>query len=58
LFEQGVFVNPVVSPAVAPADTLIRFSLMATHTFEQLDYALEKIEKCFRKVGILEYQLA
>jgi 8-amino-7-oxononanoate synthase len=58
LFEQGVFVNPVLSPAVAPSDTLIRFSLMATHTFEQLDYALEKIEKCFRKVGMLEYQSA
>jgi 8-amino-7-oxononanoate synthase len=58
LFEQGIFVNPVVSPAVAPADTLIRFSLMATHTFEQLDFALEKIEKCFKKVGVLEYQLA
>ena len=58
LFESGVFVNPVVSPAVAPTDTLIRFSLMATHTFEQLDYALEKIEKCFKKAGILEYQLA
>jgi 8-amino-7-oxononanoate synthase len=58
LFEQGVFVNPVVSPAVSPSDTLIRFSLMATHTFDQLDYALEKIEKCFQKAGILEYQLA
>ncbi|MDR1526872.1 MAG: pyridoxal phosphate-dependent aminotransferase family protein [Dysgonamonadaceae bacterium] len=58
LFEQGVFVNPVVAPAVAPADTLLRFSLMATHTLEQLEYALEKIEKCFRKVGLLEYQLA
>jgi 8-amino-7-oxononanoate synthase len=58
LFEQGIFVNPVVSPAVAPTDTLIRFSLMATHTFDQLDYALEKIEECFQKAGILEYQLA
>lgn len=36
LFEAGIFVNPVVSPAVAPEDTLIRFSLMATHTKEQL----------------------
>ncbi|GHT08191.1 8-amino-7-oxononanoate synthase [Bacteroidia bacterium] len=53
LFNQGIFVNPVVSPAVAPSDTLIRFSLMATHTFEQLDYALEKIEKSLRKVGVL-----
>lgn len=53
LFEEGVFVNPVVSPAVASHDTLIRFSLMATHTFDQLDYALEKIEKCFQKAGVL-----
>ena len=53
LFEQGIFVNPVVSPAVSTADTLIRFSLMATHTFEQLDYAMEKIEKSLRKVGVL-----
>jgi len=53
LFEEGVFVNPVVSPAVAPADTLIRFSLMATHTKEQVDIALEKIEKVFKQVGIV-----
>ena len=43
LFNEGVFVNPVVSPAVAPHDTLIRFSLMATHTKEQVTTALEKI---------------
>ena len=48
LFEEGVFVNPVVSPAVAPHDTLIRFSLMATHTKEQVAVALEKIQKVFR----------
>ncbi len=54
LFERGIFVNPVVSPAVAPTDTLIRFSLMATHTFEQLDYALEQIEKCLKKAGVLK----
>lgn len=54
LFEDGIFVNPVVAPAVAPNNTLIRFSLMATHTFEQLDYALEKIEKTFKKAGILQ----
>lgn len=57
LFEEGVFVNPVVSPAVAPADTLIRFSLMATHTFNQLDIALGKIEKCFKQAGILNQQM-
>lgn len=54
LFDEGVFVNPVVSPAVAPQDTLIRFSLMATHTKEQVTTALEKIEKVFRKNGILQ----
>ncbi|WP_280748278.1 aminotransferase class I/II-fold pyridoxal phosphate-dependent enzyme [Parabacteroides sp. PF5-9] len=54
LFEAGVFVNPVVSPAVAPEDTLIRFSLMATHTKEQLDYAMNTIEKVFKKRGILK----
>jgi 8-amino-7-oxononanoate synthase len=48
LFNEGVFVNPVVSPAVAPQDTLIRFSLMATHTKEQVTTALEKIQKVFR----------
>jgi 8-amino-7-oxononanoate synthase len=53
LFEEGVFVNPVVSPAVAPQDTLIRFSLMATHTKEQVAVALEKIEKVFKKYGVI-----
>jgi len=53
LFEEGIFVNPVVSPAVAPSDSLIRFSLMATHTFKQLDYAMDKIEKCLQKVDVL-----
>lgn len=52
LFEEGVFVNPVVSPAVAPADTLIRFSLMATNTKEQIDIALERIERVFKKMGV------
>ena len=53
LLKEGIFVNPVVSPAVAPHDTLIRFSLMATHTPEQVAEALEKITKVFRKHGIL-----
>ncbi len=53
LLDEGIFVNPVVSPAVAPQDTLIRFSLMATHTQAQVEYALEKIEKVFKKNGLL-----
>lgn len=54
LLEEGIFVNPVVSPAVAPEDTLIRFSLMATHSQEQVQTALEKIQKVFKKHGILQ----
>ncbi len=53
LFEEGIFVNPVVSPAVAPQDTLIRFSLMATHTREQVTEALEKISKVFRSHNLI-----
>ena len=45
LFEEGIFVNPVVSPAVKSDSSLIRMSMMATHTREQLDEALDKIEK-------------
>ena len=54
LLEEGIFVNPVVSPAGAPHDTLIRFSLMATHTMEQVTTALEKIQKVFRANGIID----
>ncbi len=53
LLEEGIFVNPVVSPAVAPEDTLIRFSLMATHTKEHVTTALEKIQKVFRKYQLI-----
>lgn len=53
LLEEGVFVNPVVSPAVKKEDSLIRFSLMATHTFEQVEKGLEKINKVGKKLGIL-----
>jgi len=41
LFERGLFVNPVVSPGVSPQDSLIRFSIMATHSKEQIDKAVE-----------------
>lgn len=54
LFDEGIFVNPVVAPAVASDSTLIRFSLMATHTKEQVAYALEKIEKCFKQLDIIK----
>lgn len=53
LLDEGIFVNPVVSPAVAPQDTLIRFSLMATHTEEQIQRGLEKIQKVFRQHNLV-----
>ncbi len=54
LQDDGVFVNPVVSPAVASTSSLIRFSLMATHTFDQIDQAIEKLVKISKKLDILE----
>lgn len=45
LQEDGIFVNPVVSPAVPSDHSLIRFSLMATHTFSQIEEAVEKLSK-------------
>jgi 8-amino-7-oxononanoate synthase len=53
LLEKGVFVNPVISPAVPPGRSLIRFSLMATHTFEQVDEAVDKMTAVAKKLGIL-----
>lgn len=53
LFEEGVFVTPVIPPAVPSEDTLIRFALMATHTHQQIDFAVEKIYKCFKQLEIL-----
>lgn len=53
-FEEGVFINPVIPPACAPQDTLVRFALMATHTKEQVDLAVEKLVKVFRELDILK----
>jgi 8-amino-7-oxononanoate synthase len=53
LLEDGIFVNPVVSPAVPREDSLIRYSLMATHTKEQVEISIEKITRAAKKLGIL-----
>ena len=53
LLEDGVFVNPVVSPAVPKEDCLIRYSLMATHTKEQVEISIEKITKASKALGII-----
>ncbi len=52
LQDAGVFVNPVVSPATEPGRALLRVSLMATHTFEQIDQALDRFEKVGKNLGV------
>jgi 8-amino-7-oxononanoate synthase len=53
LLEEGLFVNPVVSPAVSEDMTLVRFSLMATHTQEQVDFAIDKIAAIAQELEII-----
>jgi 8-amino-7-oxononanoate synthase len=53
-FDEGVFINPVIPPACAPQDTLLRFALMATHTKEQVDTAVEKLTKIFKTLEIIK----
>lgn len=52
LFDRGIFVNPVISPAVSSDSTLIRLAIMATHSKQQIDYAHEQIHECFKKYDI------
>jgi 7-keto-8-aminopelargonate synthetase-like enzyme len=53
LFDSGVFVNPVVNPAVPPGRELLRTSYMATHTDAQLDEVLAAFEKVGKKLGMI-----
>lgn len=53
-FEKGIFVNPVVPPACAPQDTLIRVALMATHTKEQVDRCVTALTEAFKELKILK----
>ncbi|MCF0198101.1 MAG: aminotransferase class I/II-fold pyridoxal phosphate-dependent enzyme [Bacteroidaceae bacterium] len=53
-FEEGVFINPVIPPACAPSDTLVRYALMATHTKEQVDLSVERLKKVFVNLGIIK----
>lgn len=52
-FDEGVFINPVIPPACAPQDTLVRFALMATHTHEQVDRGIVALTKVFRELDII-----
>jgi len=58
LMEEQVFVNPVVTPAVRAEDSLIRLSLMATHSYEQIEMAINKIYKIAQQLDIPLYEYA
>ncbi len=53
-FDAGVFINPVIPPACAPQDTLVRFALMATHTEEQVERGVLALKKIFKEQGIIK----
>ncbi|WP_256005890.1 serine palmitoyltransferase [Pedobacter deserti] len=57
LSNNGIFVNPVVSPAVPSDSSLIRFSLMATHTFAQIEEAVDKISAAAKQVQVQRSQV-
>ncbi len=54
LLEQGIFVNPIVTPAVSNESSLIRYSLMATHSIDQIDESIDKITAIAKKLDILQ----
>ena len=53
-YNAGVFINPVIPPACAPEDTLVRFALMATHTNEQVERAVVALKKIFVEQEIIK----
>lgn len=52
--DAGVFINPVIPPACAPQDTLVRFALMATHTKEQVEKGVQVLTKIFKDLEIIK----
>lgn len=53
-FDAGVFINPVIPPACAPQDTLVRFALMATHTEEEVERGVQALKKIFKEQNIIK----
>ena len=53
-FKAGVFINPVIPPACAPQDTLVRYALMATHTKDQVDRSVAILKEIFVEQGIIK----
>lgn len=52
LLDRGVYVNPVIPPAVANGQCLLRTSYTATHTKEQIDFAINKIDEVLTELGV------
>lgn len=55
LLDEGVYVNPVISPAVQPGEALLRTSYTSTHTIEQLEYAIEAFKRVFSRYDFSQY---
>ena len=53
-FDDGVFINPVIPPACAPQDTLVRFALMASHSEEEVERGVKVLTKIFKEQGIIK----
>jgi len=53
-YDAGVFINPVIPPACAPQDTLVRFALMATHTKEEVEEGVRRLKKIFVAEGLIK----
>lgn len=53
-FDAGVFINPVIPPACAPQDTLVRFALMASHSEEEVEKGVQILTKIFKELGIIK----
>ncbi len=56
LLDEGVFVNPVVSPAVPSTSSLLRYSLMSTHTKAQIEESIEKIYSISKEIGVFDQE--
>ena len=56
LLDQGIFVNPVVSPAVPSTSSLIRYSIMATHDKAQIEESVDKIYKLSKTIGVFDQE--
>lgn len=53
IYNGGVFTNPVIPPAVPPAESRLRTSLMSTHTHDQIDFTIEIFSKVGKEMGII-----